>query len=385
MAVLSLLLFVLVTLGALYTVFALGCVLDFFRPVRPRKSLSSPHPELPPVSILKPLKGLDPSAAEGLSSFCLQDYPRYEVLFGIREADDPAIPLVERLLADTACECRLVVAGEGSGTNQKVANLQGLLRESRYPMLAVSDSDMIVDATYLRRIVAEFGERKKTGMVTSLYKISSPSSLGSGLESLTIALDFIPSVLVARRVEGVTFGLGASMLLSKEALSAIGGIGVIADYLADDYQLGFRLWQKGYENILSRHVIENRVGMMSLAGHLLHQIRWARTYRASRPKGFLGYGITHVFSFALFLFCIRPTMRSLAVMAIVLVLRYGLALAIHRKVIVTRGWLKWLFLLPLKDLLAFLVWLWSFCGSRVKWRGRTYRVIKGGKMEESGK
>src|SRR5208282_4641052 len=118
-------------------------------------------------------------------------------------------------------------------SNQKVVNLQGLVRESRYPLLAVSDSDMMVDGSYLSRIVAEFRQGKKKGMVTSLYKISSPSSLGSALESLSIALDFIPSVLVARRVEGITFGLGASMLLSREALCDIGGLGPVADYLAD--------------------------------------------------------------------------------------------------------------------------------------------------------
>lgn len=382
MAVLSLLLFILLILGAAYTLFALVCVLDFFRAPRPCTAITSAPAELMPVSILKPIKGIDPSAPEGLLSFCLQDYPRYEVLFGFREADDPAVPLVAHMVAAAPCDCRLVMTGEGSGSNQKAVNLQGLVRESRYPLLAVSDSDMKVDGSYLSKIVAEFRQAKKTGMVTSLYKISSPSSLGSALESLNIALDFIPSVLVARRMEGITFGLGASMLLSREALDDIGGFGAVADYLADDYQLGFRLWQKGYENILSRHVIENRVGRMSLAGHLLHQLRWARTYRASRPKGFLGYGITHIFSLALLLVCIGPDRRSLVAMGIVLALRYGLAFALYRKVIAARGWLKWLFLVPLKDVLTFLVWLWSLSGSKVYWRGHYYRVMKGGKMAE---
>jgi ceramide glucosyltransferase len=382
MAALSLLLLLLVMLGAAYTLFALVCVLAFFRAPRPCQTSASAPGEPVPVSILKPVKGIDPSASEGLLSFCLQDYPRYEVLFGFREGDDPAIPLVAHMVATAPCDGRLVVTEEGSGSNQKVVNLQGLVRESRYPLLAVSDSDMVVDGSYLSRIVAEFRQGKKTGMVTSLYKISRPSCFGSALESLSIALDFIPSVLVARQVEGITFGLGASMLFSREALCDIGGFGAVADYLADDYQLGFRLWQKGYENILSRHVIENQVGRMSLASYLMHQLRWARTYRASRPKGFLGYGITHIFPFALLLACIGPDMRSLAAMGIVLALRYGLALALYRKVITTRGWLKWLFLVPLKDVFTFLIWLWSLWGSKVYWRGRYYRVIKGGKMVE---
>ena len=146
--------------------------------------------------------------------------------------------------------------------------------------------------------MGEYMQGKKTGIVTSLYKTSRRASVGSALESLTIAVDFIPSVLVARRMDGIGFGLGASILISKDTLRDIGGFAAVADYLADDYQLGYRCAQKGYENVLSGYVVENRVGRMEIGEYLLHQLRWARTYRASRPKGFAGYGITHIFPFA---------------------------------------------------------------------------------------
>ena len=383
MIILSIFLSILIIPGSFYALFSLACIFGFFKNPGPDTSRPVPNAELPAVSILKPIKGLDPSAAENLSGFCAQDYPCFEVLFGFRDPDDPAIPLALAVAAAAPSDTRVVVKDGGSGTNRKVLNLQALADESHHTMLAFSDSDMAVDKDYLRRIVAEFQGGEKTGIVTSLYKISNLESVGGALESLSIALDFIPSVLVARRLEGVTFGLGASILVSKEALRDIGGFGALTEYLADDYQLGFRLWKKGYKNIISRHVIENRVGPMSVASHLTHQLRWARTYRASRPGGFFGYGITHIFAFALLLLCVKPTAGSAVTAACILALRYALALVLYRKVINTRKWLRWLFLIPLKDILGFLVWLWSFAGSSVRWRGTRYRVIKGGKMVQA--
>ncbi len=379
MTIVSLCLLTLIIAGSCYALFSLLCVLRFFRDPGPGTRHVT-DAELPGVSVLKPMKGLDPGCAENMFGFCAQDYPCFEVLFGFRDRDDPAIPLAAAAASAAPIDARVVINNEGSGTNQKALNLQALTGASSYALLALSDSDVAVDKDYLRRIVTEFQGGDKTGIVTSLYKISRPASVGSALESLTIALDFIPSVLVARRLEGVTFGLGASILVSKKALREIGGFGALKDYLADDYQLGFRLWKKGYKNIISRGVIENRVGPMSIIGHLAHQLRWARTYRASRPVGYMGYGITHIFALALLLLCVRPTAGSAAVAACVLALRYGLALVLYRKVIDTRQWLGWLFLIPLKDVLGFLVWLWSFGGSRVRWRGVSYRVARGGTM-----
>jgi ceramide glucosyltransferase len=337
-----------------------------------------------PVSIIKPLKGTDSELHENLQSFCTQDYPEYEVLLGFTESTDGAIPVAREIATSHSdCTVRIVINQKILGVNEKVSNLYGLTEAASYPLIAMSDSDMRVDRYYLQRIVEEYQGNENVGLVTSLYKISNPTSVGAALESLTVALDFIPSVLVARCLEGVTFGLGASMLLSKKALEDIGGFSVIANYLADDYQMGNRLWRKGYKIILSDYVIEDVVGSMSIAEYLVHQIRWARTYRACRPKGFVGYGITHIIPFSfLFLILHGLTISSLSILSAALVLRFSIAFVLHRKVIRSKQWLRWLVLLPVKDLLSFGIWVWSFLGRSVFWRGKYFKIIKGGKIEK---
>ena len=367
----------LVISSGIYSLFALFCVIEFFRP---GKLELKDIPEAP-ISILKPLSGKDPELYENLQSFCSQNYHEYEVLLGVTDSNDAALNVAEKLQRQSSV--KIVVNERSLGANRKVSNLNGLAEAARYPLLAVSDSDMRVDGSYLRHIAGEYFSGENTGLVTSLYKISNPASAGAAFESLTIALDFIPTVLVARRLEGVTFGLGASMLFSREALNAIGGFEAIADYLADDYQIGNRLWQKGYKIILSRYVLEDRAGAMSIAGHLKHQIRWARTYRACRPKGFMGYGITYVFPISCLLLILQgPTILSLTALCAAVVLRLCLALAICKKVIRSKKWLRWLILLPVKDILGFGIWAWSLLGSAVVWRGSRYLILKGGKIRK---
>lgn len=376
----TLILLALLSAGFAYHVLSLLLVWRFF--TKKEESRSIP---LPPASILKPLKGIDPGFKENLSTFCRQDYGEYEVLVGFSETDDKAIQKVRDMIPFVGNRIRVVVSGNHFGPNRKVSNLQGLVDASRYHLIAISDSDMRVEPSYLRSIAGEYGSMKKTGLVTCLYKISNPRSIGAAFESLAIALDFIPSVLIARRLEGVTFGLGASMFLSKKGLQDIGGLPAIAEYLADDYQIGRRLWQKGYKNILSRVVLENVVGPMSISDHISHQLRWARTYRASRPRGFAGYGITHIFPFALLLLVLQgPTMLTLSLPGAVLALRLCLAAVVYKKVIRSKTWLKWLPLLPVKDLLSFGIWAWSFAGNRVTWRGRSFKIMKDGRIAEEG-
>ena len=364
-----------------YHLFSLYCVWKFFRKEKNEAAL----PQHVPVSILKPLKGIDPGFGENLRTFCEQDYPEYEVLLGFSEPADDAIPRVNRMVTSLSdCNVRVVISTGRPGVNRKVSNLEGLVESARHPILAISDSDMRVDRSYLARSMAEYFSSRNVGLVTSLYKISNPESIGAALESLTIALDFIPSVLVARRLEGITFGLGASLVLSKKALEDIGGFSAIGDYLADDYQLGNQLCKRGYSIILSRHVIENVAGPMSVADHCVHQLRWARTYRASRPKGFAGYGITHLVPFSLLLLIAEgPTALSLSILGSAVTVRYGLAYVLHRRVIHSRQWLKWLVLVPIKDILGFGIWAWSFTSRKVRWRGSLYRILKDGKLQKS--
>lgn len=369
----KIILLVLIAAGTLYSLYSIICVLAFFR----GKKTAPPLPDLPPVSILKPVKGVEPGLHENIKSFCLQDYPEYEVLLGSEE-DISALSNIS-----SKVPLRTILINRSIGSNRKVSNLQGLLEASNYPMVAMSDADMRVNKNYLETIILEFFENRNAGMVTSLYKISAPESLGAALESLTIALDFIPSVLVARSFEGITFGLGASMLVSKEALDSIGGLYSVADHLADDYQIGNRISRKGYRIVLSNYVIETVIGKMGLAGYFRHQLRWARTYRASRPAGFLGFGITHVLFFSLLLLLTQgPSVVALSVFFFVLAMRFGEGLVLFKKVIRDRKWLKWLALIPLKDVFSFCIWVASFLGKKVAWKENTYRILKGGRMEK---
>ena len=375
-------LILLIILGTVYGIFSIFCVLEFFgsRNTRPKELSGMPIP----ISILKPVKGADSECRENLRSFCRQNYPEHEVLIGFTEPADDALSVAREIVSSSDCSARTVISQKRFGGNPKVSNLYGLVEAAAYPLVAISDSDMRVDDTYLNTIVAEYQSEKNVGVVTSLYKVSDPKSIGAALESLTIALDFIPSVLVARRLEGITFGLGASMLLSKKALEDIGGLSAIADYLADDYQISHRLWERGFKNVLSHYLIENVVGDMSVADYLVHQARWARACRTCRPIGFFGYGITHIFALSFLLLILQGvTTLTLSVISAVLILRVSLAVVLHRKVIGSRNWLKCLLLLPIKDLMSFGTWLWSFLGRKVFWRGKYYTITEDGRIKSA--
>jgi ceramide glucosyltransferase len=369
-------LILLIVSGGLYNLLSLFCVVRFSG----RRGQIAEGQGNVPVSVLKPVRGMDPDFRINIESFCRQDYPEYEVLLGFTDTDDSAIPAA-REIAASFTHVRIVITRKDLGANKKVTNLQGLLDTAQYPLIVMSDSDMRVGQHYLRTIVNEYQKAGNDGMVTSLYDIPDPASVGAALESLTLASDFIPAVLVARQLEGITFGLGASMLLSRKAIEEMGGLRAVADYLADDYQIGNRLWKKGYTIALSDYVIEDVVGAMSIANYVTHQIRWARTYRASRPWGYFGYGVTHILPFALLLLITQgPTAGVLTILGIVLCIRVGLAFAVHAGITGSKKWLKWIPLLPVKDILGFFIWVSSFTGRKVLWRGRYYRLLKGGRI-----
>jgi ceramide glucosyltransferase len=372
---------VVIVLGSVYALFSLFCIKEFFG--RPEYSQAEPEPVYPPVSVLKPMKGVDPEWRDNVASFVTQDYPEYEVLLGFNDARDEGILLAKDIAKSSTHKVRVVVHANHLGSNPKVSNLHGLIKAARYPLLLVSDSDIRVGSGYLKEAVREYLATERVGIVTCLSKITRAHTVGAALESLTTAADFIPSVLTARRLEGVTFGLGPSMLLSRQALEEIGDLPAFADYLAEDYQIGNCLWKRGYRNVLSRYLVEYVVGRMRVREYLVHQLRWARTYRVCRPIGFFGYGITHIFPFSVLFLAIRgATATSLSVIAAVLALRCSLALVVSWKAAYPKEWLRWFWLLPAKDFFSFGIWLWCFFGSRVFWRGSHYKLLNGGLMKK---
>ena len=338
------------------------------------------HPVFtPPVSILKPLRGLDPHMYESFRSHCTQDYPEFEIIFGVSEADDPAATAVQRLMAEyPGCRIRLVVCPEILGNNRKVSNLVQMLAHARYDHVLINDSDIYVPPDYLRRVMAPFA-RPNVGMVTCPYRGIPANTLGSKLESLGISTEFIPGVLVARQIEnGIHFALGSTLAMSRTALDAIGGLSPLVDYLADDFQLGLRISQAGYEVVLADVVVETHLPPYTMAGFFQHQLRWARSTRDSRRKGYVGLLLTFGLPWAMLAVLLAPDVWwSWTVLALAALLRVAVALQVGLGVVHDRGVLRHMWLLSLRDVAAFWVWFLSFGDNKVHWRGEIFILEKG--------
>ena len=367
----------LLTAAWFYQFLALICLGRFFR----RSAPAPPVATGPGITVFKPLKGLEPLSRECLTSFLTQDYHPYQVLFGVREPENPVLDLLRELRrAHPRCDLEVVICPEDLGLNPKVSTLRQLMPRARYNLLVVADGDVSVGPDYLAQVAAAF-RQPGVGLVSCPYRAGPSRTLGSTLEALTIAADFIPSVAVANYVEGIRFALGATMALTRQALAAIGGFAPLADFLADDYQLGFRVAATGLRVKILPYVVSTNNPELSFEGYLAHQLRWARTYRVCRPAGYLAYGITHALVYSLIILLaagLAPWAWGLA--AATLVLRGALAGFSERRCL--KGDLPlWAFaLLPLKDLLAFCLWLLSFLGHRVAWGGRSFRLTPEGKL-----
>ena len=335
---------------------------------------------LPPVSILKPLKGTDPDIYESFRSHCLQDYPaEYEIIFGVSDPDDPAIASVQKLQREFPDRAiRLVVAPNKLGANVKISNLEQMLPTARYEHLIVNDSDIHVERDYLRRVIAPLMDNH-VGMVTCLYRGVAAPTLGSRLESLGISTDFCAGVLVARRLEGgLHFGLGSTMAFRRPDLELTGGFLAIVDFLSDDYQLGNRIAGLGLQVVLSDVVVETHLPAYDIPGFLAHQLRWARSVRDSRAGGYIGLVTTYGLMWSLLaLIAARAAPWSWAVLGATLFLRLAVALVVGRSALQDRLLLKHLWLLPLHDLVRVAVWIASFAGHTVMWRGDRFHLKDG--------
>jgi len=356
---------------------ALGCLWRFFSRSRPPRL----SPPLPGITVFKPLKSLEETTRDCLESFLTQDYHPYQVIFGVRDAGDPLLPLLQELSrAFPRPRVEVVICPENLGLNPKVSTLRQLEGHAVHDLLVIADADVHVGPDFLSLVAAALQE-PGVGLVSCPYRAGVAKTLGAGLEALTIAGDFIPSVATAFYVEGIRFALGATMGLTRQALTAMGGLAELADYLADDYQLGYRVARAGYRVLLLPYVVETSNPQMGLQEYLAHQLRWARTYRVCRPGGYLAYGVTHalVYSFALFLVS-GGASWALGLLGATLAVRLVLACFAERRAL--EGSLPWFFflLLPWKDFLSWAIWLLSFLGSRVNWGNRTYRVTREGKL-----
>lgn len=342
-------------------------------------NVSRPNQPLPPVSILKPLKGTDPDIYEGFRSHCLQDYSEYEIIFGVNDPSDPAVESVEQLKREfPARNIQLVVSPVKLGANVKVSNLAQMVRTASYEYVIVNDSDIRVERDYLRRVVAPLID-DETGMVTCLYRGVAAPTLGSRLESLGISTDFCAGVLVARQLEGgLRFGLGSTLAFRRQVLDGIGGFESIVDYLADDYELGRSIAGLGLKVLLSDVVVETHLPGYNFGGFFAHQMRWARGVRDSRLGGYIGLAFTFGLTWAIVnLIAAHAAPWSWIVLAAVLLLRVATAMAVGKYALNDRQVVSQLWLLPVRDLIAVGVWLVSFAGHTVTWRGDRFELKDG--------
>jgi len=348
------------------------------------RSTQQPAPFTPAVSILKPLRGTDPEMYESFRSHCLQDYPAYEIIFGVSEADDPAAELVERLQAEfKSVHIRLVLCMKDLGANTKVSNLAQMLPEAQYEHIVVNDSDIRVEADYLRNVMALL-EDPKVGLVTCLYRGVASPSLGSRLESLSISTDFSPGVLAARQLEGgLHFGLGSTLAFRRSDLASAGGFDALSDYLADDYEIGRRIAGLGLKVELSETVVDTFLPRYDMKQFLDHQLRWARTIRDSRPGGYFGLVATFGLPWAMLaLLCAGGAGWAWVLLGVAVLTRCAVALAVGRMVLRDQQVTRWLALVPLRDLVAVLVWFMGCWGHTVTWRGKTFK-LKNGKLADT--
>jgi ceramide glucosyltransferase len=352
----------------------------FFR----KRGQSKPSDFRPPVSLLKPLCGADPNAYESLRSHCVQDYPDFEVIFGVNDPNDVVIPIVQRLIEEfPERKIQLVVCSKLLGSNYKVSNLIQMFPRASHEFLLVNDSDIHVDRRYLQRVMGEFAD-KRVGMVTSLYRGIVGSTVGSKLEGLGISTDFMPGVLSARQVEGgIHFALGSTLAFRRQALKIIGGFECVADYLGDDYEFGKRIAEAGYVVALADCVVDHYLPDYAFGDFLRHQLRWNRSTRHSRQWGYVGLIFTFGLPWAIAALLLAPTAAwACGLLALTLLIRYAVAFTIGIGVVNDPQLPRAFWLIPFRDMIGMAIWIAGFTGRTVVWRGNQF-ILENGKLRPS--
>jgi ceramide glucosyltransferase len=362
-----------VIVSLLYTAFATYRVI-----VRTRSS-AYPTVASQPVTVLKPVCGEDADLYENLRSFCRQNYPTFQIIFGVRAVDDPAIPIIKQIMQELpGRDLTLIINDRIIGTNFKVCNLANMLVAAKHEILVVADSDMRVGPDYLAAVTAPFAD-PRVGVATCLYKGTALYGWTSRLASMFINEWFLPSVLVALSFEKLNYCFGATVAVRREALEAIGGFAALAYDLADDHQLGKLIQRQGYKVELVSYLVENRVHEPSFKTLFLHELRWARTIRVMRPLGYAFSFVTFPVPVALLLVLLTPfKFIGMVALTVALALRVLLHYTVRLELKLHDPPAPWL--IPLRDLVCFIVWCASFMGRRVHWRGERFHLDPAGQL-----
>jgi ceramide glucosyltransferase len=366
-------------LAVLLTGSLVYCVLILFAT---RKFLKARPPvpgSQPPVSIIKPLCGHDEGLEENLRSFFMQHYPEFEILFGVHRANDPAVPIVEKIIHEFSgrIKARLIVTGESPIPNAKAFSLNRMVREAKFDLLVMSDSDVRVTPDLLSHLAQEF-QQANLGLISCPYRAVPGQSVWSRLEAIGMNTELLGGVLVARMLEGMRFALGCTVAIRRNVLEEMGGFTYLQEFLAEDFVIGQRTAELGHGVLFSSYVIEHRIGSQGMMRNLGHRLRWARSTRRSRPAGYWGQIFTYPLPWALLLCAVDH--NAWPVIFLTLALRGSAAIATARYVLRDPVTQKQWWLLPLQDVLGFFVWMGGFLGDTIVWRDRKCTVLRDGRL-----
>jgi ceramide glucosyltransferase len=360
----------------IYYSIALFSSWQFFRHAA-RQSAPNLH-FTPPVSNLKPIRGLDPDAYENFASFCRQDYLDYELLFCVGDEDDPAVPVLQKLMRDfPERRIRILFGSGGKGTNDKVVKLARLVKEAEHEVVVISDSDVRVEPDYLRTVVAPLAD-PKVGAATCLYVSIKEKTFAENLQTIGMFSDFYAGVLVARQLDGVKFALGPTIATTRTRLAGFGGYGAIDDRPADDLLVGRLIAEQGCEVQLLPYPIATVADYRSVRDLFHKRLRWIVVMRHMRPWGHLGLLLTQGLPWSLAAIAIHPSARvAIGYLGAYVVLRCAMTCLIGVWGLKQKTTWKKLALIPVWDAMAFLVWLVSFSRNSIRWRDGEYYIREG--------
>ena len=361
-----------------YYALAAYCGWEYFRKLRRLPSLDRSF--TPPASILKPVRGLDREGYENFASFCRLDYPEYEVVFAVVEPDDPVIPIIQKLQREfPKCAIRLVAGIERSGTSPKMSNLCRLVKEAKYDLLVISDSDVRVEPDYLLDVAAPFADLK-VGVVTAFFRGLTEGGFAADVDAVGVPTDASASTLVARKLGGIDFALGWTMATTKARLAEIGGFESMVDHHSDDFVLGNEIAKRGYGVELTRKPVWMVFPNEKLRHVFKHELRWSIMLRGIRPAGYLGMAMTFGLPWSLLAAAVAPsTTIAAGYLLAYLVLRLTVAWVIGAWGLGDPVVRKRIWLVPVRDALNFAVYVASYFSDTVRWRGLAYRV-RGGSL-----
>ncbi|HKF46155.1 MAG TPA: glycosyltransferase [Terracidiphilus sp.] len=385
-ALLALAVFGLIT-SSVFTGMVLAALPRFFRERREAFASMEREPHYtPPLSLLKPLHGAEPGLEAYLTTFFEQMYPDYEILFCARSADDAGIEIARRVAArypEIAVQF-LHTDGHPDYINAKVASMELMAARAAHDIFVISDSDVRVTPDYLQSVALPFADPKVGGLTCVYRGVAAEGGLWARLEAVGMSVEMTAGVLVARSLEGMQFTLGPTMAFRRETIRRMGGFKVTADYCSDDFILGNEAHKHGATIVLSHHAIDHMVINASFWQSILHQVRWMKSTRFSRPKGHFGTSLTFSLPFGLLGLGAAVALGHVKIgvwlLVWALISRWLLAVGVGNWVVGDDSWFGLLVLYPVRDLMGFFFWAASYTSSRIHWRGKKFRLLAGGRM-----